>query len=606
MRLCTSVGLFLSATIASAALADGSWQIVTTADGFNAAPIDGTVWVPNQFNNPTVDANGRLYFREQFAGAGITTANSRGIFSYENGTFTLLAREGSPLPGNLIPGLVINTTSGTNGLSSANMITRNGGVIVAGSVNGAGVTASNNDFNAFVAADGTASLLAREGDAYPGAAGVTMTVAQLSSGVYANDAGKALANVTLAGTGVVTAAGATQNNSAVVLYTPTGTEVIFRRGDLAPGAGAGGQWDIPAGTVLQQDNFGLFLNGSVYGFSGKLVNATTPIAAPADNVYMINTGKGLRIFARDGSEVPGFPGITFKQSSDFAGPVSWGNHPIRNDGAVVFYSILGGAVTAGLDDVAVFLEQEGAYSMLLRRGDLIPGITDGTVLSGPNTSSFIMNANGLLCYQGILMNADGTAAAANSSFVGYRQADGTKGAIVRQGDAVPGIKGATFGSFNGSTSISISDNGVCVFSASVTGGPFAAGAVATCAWDATNGLRILAKSGDTNFTGTPANALTLIGSTGVHGNGHNTGINADGKLVMRISDSVSAIYTIATIELSSASSCPADVTGDGFVDGADLAALLGAWGTSTNDLNGDGIVDGADLAALLTGWGACP
>ena len=62
----------------------------------------------------------------------------------------------------------------------------------------------------------------------------------------------------------------------------------------------------------------------------------------------------------------------------------------------------------------------------------------------------------------------------------------------------------------------------------------------------------------------------------------------------------------ATIELDGTSSCPADVTGDGTVDGADLAALLGAWGTSTNDLNGDGIVDGADLASMLTAWGACP
>jgi hypothetical protein len=604
MRLCTSVGLFLSATIASAALADGSWQIVTTADGINAAPIDGTVWVPNQFNNPTVDASGRVYFRGQFAGAGVTTANSRGIFRYENGTFTLLAREGSPLPGDLIPGLVINTTSGTNGLSSANMITRNGGVVVAGSVNGAGVTSANNDFNAFVAADGTPSLLAREGEAYPGAAGVTMTVAQLSSGVYVNDAGKAFTSVTLAGTGVITTAGPTQNNSAVVRYTPSGTEVVLRRGDAAPGAGSGDNWNIPAGTVLQQDTFGLFQNGDMVGFSGTLLNATTGIPTSADKVYLVNTGTGLRVFAREASEIPGFPGITFKDTSS---PVSWGNHPIRNDGAVLFVSTLGGAVTTGVDDSAIILEQGGAYSMLLRRGDAIPGITDGTVFSTPNSSSFIMNAGGLLCYQGILMNPDGTAAAANGTYVGYRKADGTKGVIIRQGDAVPGVAGATFGSLNGSTSICVSDNGVCVFNANATGGDFGKlGGSAIMAWDANNGLRMLTRTGDASSVGIAANQITLIGSTGNNGNGHNTGINASGKLVIRFADTTNAIYTIATIELSSASSCPADVTGDGFVDGADLAALLGAWGTSTNDLNGDGIVDGADLAALLTGWGACP
>ena len=51
---------------------------------------------------------------------------------------------------------------------------------------------------------------------------------------------------------------------------------------------------------------------------------------------------------------------------------------------------------------------------------------------------------------------------------------------------------------------------------------------------------------------------------------------------------------------------PADLIRDGFVDAADLAYLLAAWGTqgSTADLSGDGIVGGADLAAFLAAWGA--
>ena len=49
---------------------------------------------------------------------------------------------------------------------------------------------------------------------------------------------------------------------------------------------------------------------------------------------------------------------------------------------------------------------------------------------------------------------------------------------------------------------------------------------------------------------------------------------------------------------------PADVNGDGLVDGADLALLLGAWGTNSPeaDINNDGLVDGADLAVLLANW----
>lgn len=50
---------------------------------------------------------------------------------------------------------------------------------------------------------------------------------------------------------------------------------------------------------------------------------------------------------------------------------------------------------------------------------------------------------------------------------------------------------------------------------------------------------------------------------------------------------------------------PNDINGDGFVNGADLALLLGAWGTCVGcpeDLNGDGVVNGADLATLLGAW----
>jgi len=56
--------------------------------------------------------------------------------------------------------------------------------------------------------------------------------------------------------------------------------------------------------------------------------------------------------------------------------------------------------------------------------------------------------------------------------------------------------------------------------------------------------------------------------------------------------------------------CPGDVTENGHVDGTDLAALLGAWGTPglgefVTDLNADGFVNGADLGILLASWGPC-
>lgn len=62
-----------------------------------------------------------------------------------------------------------------------------------------------------------------------------------------------------------------------------------------------------------------------------------------------------------------------------------------------------------------------------------------------------------------------------------------------------------------------------------------------------------------------------------------------------------------TVEFVPPVSCePADLDCDGFVDGADLALLLAAWGDASPDdaadLTADGAVDGADLAVVLAQW----
>lgn len=70
----------------------------------------------------------------------------------------------------------------------------------------------------------------------------------------------------------------------------------------------------------------------------------------------------------------------------------------------------------------------------------------------------------------------------------------------------------------------------------------------------------------------------------------------------------SAVWTMQIDAGCAAAPCPADLTGDGGVDGADLGRLLGAWGGAQveADLNADGVVDGADLGLLVLAWGACP
>jgi hypothetical protein len=49
---------------------------------------------------------------------------------------------------------------------------------------------------------------------------------------------------------------------------------------------------------------------------------------------------------------------------------------------------------------------------------------------------------------------------------------------------------------------------------------------------------------------------------------------------------------------------PADLNGDGTVDGSDLTIVLAAWGSSDAipDINDDGVVNGLDLTVVLAAW----
>ncbi|MSR18572.1 MAG: hypothetical protein EXS00_05285 [Phycisphaerales bacterium] len=58
-----------------------------------------------------------------------------------------------------------------------------------------------------------------------------------------------------------------------------------------------------------------------------------------------------------------------------------------------------------------------------------------------------------------------------------------------------------------------------------------------------------------------------------------------------------------TVPVPSSPANPADLDGNGVIDGADLGALFANWGgTGASDINADGITDGEDLAVLLGNW----
>lgn len=613
----SSLALYvLALTASSAAFADGSWVNIASTDG-NAAGLSNipgvpsdAMWVPNQFNNPLIGPTGIVTFRGQLAGTGIqaTAPNNSHIFvsgSTGGAGLSQIARAGNALPSNLAPGLICNSTTGTNGLGSTHFEAGNGGILITGNLNGTGVTSTTSPFWMWRDSTGTSNyILYRGGDVFNG---LTMS-ASAGSPQYVNNDGNALVYSSFTGTGVVTT-GTAANNGGVMWMGPTGKSMVIRKGDAAPG--------FTDGTVFQPDSFGLQVNGNGVVLSGKLA-AASGITTSNDTVYMTNAwGGSLQIFARKGGVIPGYPDLTFTNLAfPTTAPVTFAARPLMNDGTIVFRSNLGGAgATAGVNDIATFAIKNGTCTMWMRKGDSVPGVSDAVFSSTGSSSQ--MNNNGMYAFEGVLCNADGTSIAndpvtglpvVGASFVGVRKANGTVQVIARQFDAVPGIAGATFSALSGSSSLNISDAGIVVFSNNyVTAGSNNNPAV--FAWDATLGLRVIAKPGDTNFTGTPANQFTQLGGTAVTGSGVGSALNAKGQLVIRAGDTVNQIYTIAKIDLGPAP-CPADLTGDRVVNGADIAALLGVWGPCSGscpaDLTGDGAVTGADLAVLLAAWGNCP
>ncbi len=606
----------LALTASSAAFADGSWVNIATTDGNPAGlsniagvPADA-VWVPNGFNNPLIGPTGIVTFRGQLAGTGIqaTAPNNSHIFvtgSTGGAGFSQVARAGNALPSNLAPGLICNTTTGTNGLGTTHFASGNGGILITGNLNGTGVTSTTSPFWMWRDSTGANNyILYRGGDVFNG---FTMSVSA-GSPQYVNNDGNALVYSSFTGGGVITS-GTAANNGAVMWMGPSGKSIVIRKGDAAPG--------FTDGTVFVPDTFGLQVNGNGVVLSGKLA-AASGITTSNDAVYMTNAWTGsLQIFARKGGVIPGYPDLTFANlTTPTSAPITFATRPLMNDGTIVFRSNLGGTgATAGVNDVATFAVKNGTCTMWMRKGDAVPGVTNAVFSSTGSSSQ--MNNNGLYAFEGILCNADGTSIAndpttglpvVGASFIGIRKPNGTVQVIARQFDPVPGIPGATFSGLSGSSTLNLSDSGVLVFSNNFLSSGSASNS-AVLAWDEALGLRVIAKTGDTNFTGTPATQLTQLGSTSVTGSGICSAFNAKGQLVIRVGDTVNQIYTIAKIDLGPAP-CPADLTGDRVVSGADIAALLGVWGPCSgscpSDLSGDGAVTGADLAVLLAAWGNCP
>ncbi|MFG0275704.1 MAG: hypothetical protein ACF8QF_11665 [Phycisphaerales bacterium] len=101
------------------------------------------------------------------------------------------------------------------------------------------------------------------------------------------------------------------------------------------------------------------------------------------------------------------------------------------------------------------------------------------------------------------------------------------------------------------------------------------------------------------FTPTPGQEFTVFSATTRNGEFDTVQLpTPSGGLTYTLE------YRAGNVVIVVGGGLPADLNGDGAVDGADLGLLLGAWGAAGGpaDLNGDNMVDGGDLGLLLGAW----
>jgi hypothetical protein len=592
------------------------------------------VFVPNAFSNPLIGADGTVYFKAQCAGGptsgpnggpwigtgGTSSApqNSRVFIAAGASGMSIIARDAGPLPGGLLPGFQLNNATWASGVTTGNpFLNGSGGYIWACNVNtttGTPTTSATAPRILTRSAAGVDAVLYSPSMPYPDGSGATFT-ASLGSPTYFNSNGQALLYATLAGAGVVTS-GATANNNAWILLSASGATAVVRKGDAAPG--------FDDGTTITPSGFGGQMCGSNFVLSGDLANGPAGSINTSNNtVLMTNAGAApgsLRIIGRKGSEINGLPGLfSVNQTTATSNPFSLIGRPVTSNGAIHAQVRVSGTYPDGttavgaVNDNAIMRELNGSWSILLKAGDAVPGFEGtGLVFKLANTSGTLPNSNGYMLIAGSMMNPDGSAppSTVGTGFMAIRRPDGSITVLQKQGDPIPGIPGATADNMISSASSCLNEQNIAVWNCNWTNGSNFGSAI--MAWDEAQGLRMIAKSGDTNFTGTPVNQITLVGGTGINGDGGNSGLNSTGTLVLRAGDTANALYAIATIQLGPTEpDCPADLNDDGVVDGNDLGLLLAAWGPCQGsgpcpaDLNGDGNVDGNDLGLLLAAWGAC-
>ncbi len=414
-------------------------QTGATFNGLNGdAVLQSTMGFGLAFVRYSLDDTGAIGFLSGLAGQDVTTSTDVALWHGTPGSFRLVAREGSTLPG-LPVGVVAQTLTGVGGNA--------GRVFALASLAGTGVGTSNDAYFLLSTQDEPSEFAYREGVELPGLAGYLGT---LGGAAMARDASIfVLAQRT--GPGVTTA-----NDDVMLRTTGSNAQTYLLEGDPAP--------------TLESDVLVSTFNSVTFSNETTLARVTLSgnVAATHDEMFLVGRPGAWRRVYRESDPVPGEPGLVMGAlTANVARTVNAAGD------AVFLASILPASSST---DTGLFAYRGGALELLLREGDQVPGLPAGVAFSGA-TSGVCITENGTIVLLATL-TGPGVDATNNSCYL-YAPAGGTIRRLVREGDpADVGGNSLTLGtlvpiSTTGATGLpaQINQSGVMVWtSAGVAGG----------------------------------------------------------------------------------------------------------------------------------------
>lgn len=170
-------------------------------------------------------------------------------------------------------------------------------------------------------------------------------------------------------------------------------------------------------------------------FVAPLATGTGGVVSTSDSGIWRSDGNTVTKLLREGDQAAGAPaGVNYADAMSLV--------PMMNaDGRIALMSALMGSGVTTLTNTALFgTDAGGAFTMLLREGDPVPGL-DGVQFGNFDTWTAI-NSRGTIAFTNNLTVGTGGVTTANDEAVFTRGADGTITLIAREGDSVevsPGV-----------------------------------------------------------------------------------------------------------------------------------------------------------------------